>query len=190
MIKKIRTKRRVVTDPLALKLMNLGPAAGAHAAFNALVGRAQIRSVDLAGVEAKVSPKHLKNAGDKHKAEVAPPEFRAQFLKESSALYCGVRLLLEVGGAGKTAGAVVSVRAEYSLVYHIPEDVECTHDGAMLFASRNAVFNAWPYFRELAQSLVARMGMPPVIIPLLRLPVEPPSRPPPQSPQPRRVPKP
>jgi hypothetical protein len=44
-----------------------------------------------------------------------------------------------------------------------PEDLE--H-----FAFVNATFNAWPYWRELAQSMTQRMGIPPVVVPVFKIP--------------------
>jgi len=36
------------------------------------------------------------------------------------------------------------------------------------FADGNAMMNCWPYWRELVQSMVARMNLPPFVVPLLR----------------------
>ena len=40
------------------------------------------------------------------------------------------------------------------------------------FAETNGVFNAWPYWREFAQSMAARMGIPRLVIPVFRFPVK------------------
>jgi len=37
------------------------------------------------------------------------------------------------------------------------------------FAQANGVYNAWPYLREFVQNTVARMNLPPMIIPVFRL---------------------
>jgi hypothetical protein len=37
------------------------------------------------------------------------------------------------------------------------------------FRESNAIFNCWPYFRELVQSSLSRMNYPPMSIPFLRL---------------------
>jgi hypothetical protein len=37
------------------------------------------------------------------------------------------------------------------------------------FANVNGIYNVWPYFRELVHSTVARMGLPPLIIPVYRV---------------------
>ena len=36
------------------------------------------------------------------------------------------------------------------------------------FANTDAVYHAWPYWREFVQSSMARMGLPPIMIPLFR----------------------
>jgi hypothetical protein len=36
------------------------------------------------------------------------------------------------------------------------------------FAEVNGTYNVWPYFRELFQSTITRMGLPPVVVPLYR----------------------
>lgn len=38
------------------------------------------------------------------------------------------------------------------------------------FAKINGTYNAWPYFRETVQSIVGRMGLPPVVVPVYRVP--------------------
>ena len=35
------------------------------------------------------------------------------------------------------------------------------------FGKINGIFNAWPYWRELLQSTLQRMGLPPIVLPLL-----------------------
>lgn len=38
-----------------------------------------------------------------------------------------------------------------------------------IFAQRNSTLNTWPYFRELTQSMVQKMNLPPLVLPLLKL---------------------
>lgn len=105
-----------------------------------------------------------------------PADYRAQFSREHNVLYCGVRFRVtedeQPEDPSEDAPAIVSVRAEYALFYEVPSGVECTDGGAEHFAGNNAVFNAWPFFRELAYSLVGRMGLPAIVTPLLRLPLK------------------
>lgn len=44
------------------------------------------------------------------------------------------------------------------------------------FANVNGMFNAWPYARELVHSTVARMGLPPMILPVYRVASETPRK--------------
>jgi hypothetical protein len=46
------------------------------------------------------------------------------------------------------------------------DEVEDKHLAA--FAEFNSKFNAWPYWREFVQSTMARMGLPPIILPVFR----------------------
>jgi hypothetical protein len=38
------------------------------------------------------------------------------------------------------------------------------------FAKVNGIYNVWPYFRELVQSMGSRLGLPPVVLPVFRVP--------------------
>jgi preprotein translocase subunit SecB len=65
---------------------------------------------------------------------------------------------------------LVLVKGVFELCYRLPKGQTTTEDGLAEFASVNAVFNAWPYFRELVQSTMARMSLPPLTLPLYRIP--------------------
>lgn len=60
-----------------------------------------------------------------------------------------------------------SVVAVIALNYGLSAPVDDAD--AEAFARINAVFNAWPYWRELVQSTVVRMGFPSPHVPLLRV---------------------
>lgn len=60
-----------------------------------------------------------------------------------------------------------NLTAVFALNYQLRGSVE--EADAEAFARVNAVFNAWPYWRELVQSTISRMGFPAPLIPLLRL---------------------
>jgi preprotein translocase subunit SecB len=62
------------------------------------------------------------------------------------------------------------VEATFELEYEVkggepiePRDVE--H-----FAFANGTFQAWPYWREYAQSATSRMGVPPLVIGVYKIP--------------------
>jgi hypothetical protein len=54
------------------------------------------------------------------------------------------------------------------------------------FANVNGIYNAWPYFRELVQSMASRAGLPPIVLPVFRVarPSAPVVAPPAVEPQP------
>jgi hypothetical protein len=61
----------------------------------------------------------------------------------------------------------IDVRATYRLVYRLSHKPAAAD--AKAFASVNAVFNAWPYWREVVQNFSARMGLPSPTVPLLKI---------------------
>ncbi len=68
----------------------------------------------------------------------------------------------------KTADLLVKV--QYELEYHLPSDFRVTRPELNAFAKVNGVYNAWPYFRELVQSMTLRMDLPPIVLPVFRVP--------------------
>ena len=66
-----------------------------------------------------------------------------------------------------TSPNIYEVRAIFVLTYRLTE--KTTAAEAAAFARRNAAFSAWPYWRELVQSSVSRMGFQAPTVPLLRL---------------------
>ncbi len=73
----------------------------------------------------------------------------------------------------------VQVDATFELVYSYPQDIQPvpTPEELQAFADTNALMNCWPYWRELVQNMVARMNLPPIMVPLLRfVPPQPPPK--------------
>lgn len=68
----------------------------------------------------------------------------------------------------KNEKEAVSIGAEYILEYSLPEKTGLTKEELENFCDINAVYNAWPYWRELVQSLSNKMGLPPITLPLLK----------------------
>ncbi len=67
------------------------------------------------------------------------------------------------------ADPVVDISAIFCLSYSLGEDIEVSDEDLSEFADMNGIFNAWPYFRELIQSAIARMGLPPITMPVYRI---------------------
>lgn len=64
---------------------------------------------------------------------------------------------------------VASVRARFELRYKLPETFVAESKDLEEFARTNALFNAWPYFREFVQNTFSRMSVPAIVLPLLRI---------------------
>jgi hypothetical protein len=73
--------------------------------------------------------------------------------------------------AVEASETAIRVFADFELHYRLPEGISATDEEASIFAETNATLNAWPYLRETIQSTSVRMGVPPILLPLFRLPV-------------------
>lgn len=60
----------------------------------------------------------------------------------------------------------VVFNASYALNRGMPDEAANSFDA---FAQTNSVIHAWPYFRELVQSILWRSGLPPFPLPLFRI---------------------
>jgi hypothetical protein len=69
----------------------------------------------------------------------------------------------------KKPETLVSVECAYEVDYSLREGFEATAEHVEAFKDGNAIFNAWPYFREYLQNNLQRMGFPPLTAPFLRL---------------------
>lgn len=139
------------------------------ARYNELVGKAELTGVYLVESTAKFHPERMPPT-DALVLHVGPPLFRGSCDESSAVMSCGVRLSLQLVTETDAKAPVIEIFAEYNLTYVLPDDFKCDDNVARIFAGRNAVFNVWGFFRELAHSSVARMGMPAAVLPLFRMP--------------------
>jgi len=58
----------------------------------------------------------------------------------------------------------------FELTYTVEDATGISDHDVEHFAAFNARFNAWPYWRELAQTVTNRMRIPTLLVPVLRLP--------------------
>lgn len=66
------------------------------------------------------------------------------------------------------AGDVLRVVADFLLDYTVSDSpVEITDEAADAFGKMNGIHNIWPYWREYVQSVSARAGLPPLVVPLI-----------------------
>ena len=66
------------------------------------------------------------------------------------------------------------VRAEFALTYALDPAAELSDDHLDAFGEVSVTFSAFPYARELVQSLTARASLPPLVLGTLRAPIDPP----------------
>lgn len=146
-------------------------------AHGRLVAAAQLESVVLLKTEAAFNANRLPDAGlENLELSVLAPEYRFSLSDNETVLFCGSRLVAIVTPPGAPVDreqAVVEVMGEYMLRYAIPSGLGCPAEAFTMFAGRNGVFNAWPFFRELVHSFGSKMDMPSLVLPLLRMPLSP-----------------
>jgi hypothetical protein len=67
------------------------------------------------------------------------------------------------------AEEVLRIEAEFLLSYSYDTNLprEITDEEAGAFGKMNGIHNAWPYWREYVQSTTARLGFPPLTLPLM-----------------------
>lgn len=99
-----------------------------------------------------------------HEASVkADPE-------DESTLLVSVKFSLEIRQETGAKELRAEISAVFEISYDLPTEDTFSADEIEGFGQVNAVFNAWPYWREIVQSSLSRMGMPGLTIPLYRLP--------------------
>ena len=66
----------------------------------------------------------------------------------------------------------LEIHATFCVDYTIKDLKSFSEPDIQAFAKINAVFNTWPYWREIVQSTFWRMGLPPFVIPVFRMPIK------------------
>jgi preprotein translocase subunit SecB len=67
---------------------------------------------------------------------------------------------------------VVDGTIEISVLYQLEEGAELTEGELAAFGNVSVLFTAHPYLRELLHSLTLRMGLPPLILDVMRSPLD------------------
>lgn len=101
-------------------------------------------------------------------------DFNAGFEKnEKDKILLAVLALKVIGCDKETKEVRFDLVTEYVLAYSYQEyDEEISDELFHEFTRTTALFNAYPYLRESVQSMSSKMGIPPVVAPLLK--IEPP----------------
>ena len=89
---------------------------------------------------------------------------------EDGSLLIAVTFALEVREDDTDESVQAEIRGTFELSYQLPEGETFSSDELEAFASVNAVFNAWPYWRELVHASLARMSFPVLTVPVFRVP--------------------
>jgi hypothetical protein len=66
----------------------------------------------------------------------------------------------------KTNQKGVNIKCCYEIVFKTDKDF--TEEFFKIYADRSLPLNTWPYFREFVSSMVARMDLPPLTLPLFK----------------------
>ena len=89
---------------------------------------------------------------------------------EDGSLWIEVAFTLEIRSGIADDDLQAEVCGTFELSYRIPDDEGFSSEELATFGQINAVFNAWPYWRELVQASLARMSLPALTVPVFRLP--------------------
>ena len=90
--------------------------------------------------------------------------------EKASRVFVMVDFSLDVFVSGEdSSNPFATLVATFLLVYCIKDYEGITQECIDQFAETNGVYNAWPYWREFIQSTGARMSLPNLTVPVLRL---------------------
>jgi preprotein translocase subunit SecB len=86
---------------------------------------------------------------------------------------CGIAVVVEFDVAGRYTGvdskvAPLQIAATFQVEYTLDSLEGIKSENIKAFAELNGVYSAWPYWREYAQSVTVRMGLPPMPVPVYR----------------------
>ena len=134
----------------------------------------QLLSVVLksANVEAKFDPAEIPeqiSLSQVYRAGLIEADILSNFDKFSVVVEFKFFATEEVGDAvteEAEEGNVATLDAAFVLVYSLPSGLEVEKRCFKHFAEVNGPYNAWPYWRELVQSVTGRVGLAGVTIPV------------------------
>lgn len=130
-----------------------------------VIPRLEIRDIRLIGLACR-----LKAAPSDHAVEVAlGHEVKTDPIADNL-LGVQVKFSLAAKGQAENHPEIFTLTATFQLTYEGENVRSIEEDKRAAFANVNAVFNAWPYLRELVQSMSGRMSLPTLTVPLLKSP--------------------
>lgn len=129
-----------------------------------------VRIEDIRLVEAKVKTS-IRSADDTGKVKLAIDKSAIikEYAVDDGMLWVLAKINAQIIPVDSEKSPVVSVKAAFELRYRLPKELKASQEQLNTFARINSVFNAWPYWREFVQNMVARMNLPTVTLPMFRL---------------------
>lgn len=134
-------------------------------------------AVDLAPLARQVELRDLRLHSSA--CAVAPGAVRAPELKQTIKIEArpktdhpnvvAAKIAFVLVGENPGGQEVLRIEATFGIVYGVHSVDEFTSEQIAAAISPIGLANAWPYWREFVQSMTARMGLPPLHVPLLGL---------------------
>lgn len=131
--------------------------------------RVQIRSVVLskARVDSHIDPFNLPQGLEvtqRHRSGFDRPEAPDDRLD----VYVDFEFHAHTGTSTRRSDALLFLTATFLIVYSVPNRNDIPEDAFVHFANLNGAYNAWPYWRELVQSVTGRAGLAGIMVPVYR----------------------
>jgi preprotein translocase subunit SecB len=133
-----------------------------------LIAAVQIRDIRLVEAGVSTSVRSATEAGE-IKFEVATSADVKEYNKDEGIFWVLAQIKIRLIPVEPEKDAVVSVSAAFEIKYSLPKELRASQKQLNTFARINGVFNAWPYWREFVQNMVARMYLPTITLPVFRL---------------------
>lgn len=140
-----------------------------RAAFAELVRRIQVQNIQLFCSSVKADREFLTGRTlDAPKMEVGlEVSCGAQLVDEGRRLLCDVAFLMKCFVDGESA-EVVEIGETYIVSYAVEGSEPVEEKTLQFFASNNATFNVWPFFRASIHATTLRLGLPGYALPLFK----------------------
>ena len=134
-----------------------------------IVSVIDIKSVRLCEAHCR-SAVHPSEAGGAIGVKISRKAAVVKEPEEDGVLRIETIFAMEIHSASDEEKLQAEIRGTFELSYKVPDDESFSSEELDAFGQVNAVFNAWPYWRELVQASLARMSMPLLAVPVFRMP--------------------
>lgn len=129
-----------------------------------VVPRVELLSIYL--VNGNIERKSDALEHNKLEAEIA---FNSELFSETDNEFTAIVSFSVIGRSSEDKKyEAVKIEGKYLLNYSIDRDSDVKKADLKSFCDMNAIYNAWPYWREFVQSTTVRMAMPALTLPLLK----------------------